>query len=400
MTFSRILVSQALLTMASAFSLWAASYEPTNLAPPKPVREFRGAWVATVGNIDWPSRPDLSVAEQEAELLAILDRAAQLKLNAIIFQVRPACDAMYASPIEPWSEYLTGAMGKRRSRFMIRWRSPSRRHTSAGSNCTRGSIPIAPPIRAQVSHRFESHQQNQAASRSGVMENISGSIRAKRKCRTIRWASSWMSSSATMWMAFTSTITSTRTRNPKVAVQLIFPDDASWKRFGAGGRLSRDDWRRENVNTFIRRVYESIRASKPWVKFGISPFGIWQPGNPPQIKGFDAYSELYADSRKWLANGWLDYFTPQLYWAIEPKEQSFPVLLDWWDHQNPKSRHIWPGINTTRVRSQNAPDDSTSRADTRTIPPGGARVGNRMKSSDKSASRTSNRSAQATSTGA
>src|SRR6185503_13584065 len=112
MTFSRILVSQALLTMASAFSLWAASYEPTNLAPPKPEREFRGAWVATVGNIDWPSRPGLSVPEQKAELLAILDRAAQLRLNAIIFQVRPACDALYASPIEPWSEYLTGAMGK------------------------------------------------------------------------------------------------------------------------------------------------------------------------------------------------------------------------------------------------------------------------------------------------
>ena len=101
MTFSRILAPQTLLTMVSAFSLCAVSYEPANLTPPKPEREFRGAWVATVGNIDWPSRPDLSVAEQKAELLAILDRAAQLRLNAIIFQVRPACDALYASPIEP-----------------------------------------------------------------------------------------------------------------------------------------------------------------------------------------------------------------------------------------------------------------------------------------------------------
>jgi uncharacterized lipoprotein YddW (UPF0748 family) len=148
--------------------------------------------------------------------------------------------------------------------------------------------------------------------------------------------------------------------------EIDFPDEASWKRFGADGKLSRDDWRRENVNRFIRRVYESIKATKPWVKFGVSPFGIWRPGNPPQIKGFDAYAELYADSRKWLANGWLDYCAPQLYWAIEPKEQSFPVLLNWWDGQNPKARHIWPGLNTTRVRSQNATEDSISRTDTRT----------------------------------
>src|SRR5205807_10065901 len=86
---------------------------------------------------------------------------------------------------------------------------------------------------------------------------------------------------------------------------LDFPDDSSWKRFGAGGRLSRDDWRRENVNTFIQRLHQSIKAAKPWVKLGISPFGIWQPGNPPQIKGFNAYEKLYCDARKWLVNGWM-----------------------------------------------------------------------------------------------
>src|SRR5262252_8457514 len=90
----------------------AVTYEPCNTTPPTPVREFRAAWVATVGNIDWPSQKGLSTAEQKAELAALLDRAAQLKLNAIIFQVRPACDALYASSIEPWSEYLTGTMGQ------------------------------------------------------------------------------------------------------------------------------------------------------------------------------------------------------------------------------------------------------------------------------------------------
>ena len=113
--------------------------------------------------------------------------------------------------------------------------------------------------------------------------------------------------------------------------ELEFPDDATWKKYGlASGLFNRDDWRRANVNQFVQSVYQSIKALKPWVKFGISPFGIWRPMNPPQIRGLDAYAKLYADSRLWLANGWLDYFAPQLYWAVEPQEQSFPALLDWW----------------------------------------------------------------------
>src|SRR5207302_90497 len=102
----------SLVLLLGWMHLPAATYQPSRVAAPGPFREFRGAWVATVGNIDWPSRKDLTVPEQKAELVAIMDRAVQLKLNAIIFQVRPACDALYASDIEPWSEYLTGTMGK------------------------------------------------------------------------------------------------------------------------------------------------------------------------------------------------------------------------------------------------------------------------------------------------
>jgi uncharacterized lipoprotein YddW (UPF0748 family) len=123
-----------------------------------------------------------------------------------------------------------------------------------------------------------------------------------------------------------------------------FPDNASWHKYGVGGKLSRDDWRRQNVNEFVELVYKSIKAVKPWVKFGISPFGIWRPGNPSQIRGYDAYQKIYADSRKWLANGWVDYFAPQLYWPVDQREQSFPVLLDWWTQQNPKGREIVSGI--------------------------------------------------------
>jgi uncharacterized lipoprotein YddW (UPF0748 family) len=127
-------------------------------------------------------------------------------------------------------------------------------------------------------------------------------------------------------------------------VTVDFPDDESWKKFGERSGLKRDDWRRENINDFIQRTARTIKVAKPWVKFGISPRGIWRPGNPPQIRGKDAYAVIYADSRKWLVNGWVDYLAPQLYWPIDEKEHSFPVLLDWWTKQNPKQREVFAGI--------------------------------------------------------
>jgi hypothetical protein len=98
-------------------------------------------------------------------------------------------------------------------------------------------------------------------------------------------------------------------------------------------------------------MYQAIKAEKPHVKFGVSPSGIWRPGTPPQIKGFDPYALIYADSRKWFANGWLDYFAPQLYWEIQAPEQSYPVLLKWWSSQNLKQRHLWPGNAVSRLAS-------------------------------------------------
>jgi uncharacterized lipoprotein YddW (UPF0748 family) len=135
--------------------------------------------------------------------------------------------------------------------------------------------------------------------------------------------------------------------------KLEFPDEPSWGRYRTGGgALTRGDWRRENVNTFVRNVYRSIKATKPWVRFGISPFGVFRPGYPAQIVARDMYEELYADSRKWLVEGWCDYYAPQLYWRIEPTAQSYPVLLSWWTQNNPKRRHIWPGLYTSRAVSE------------------------------------------------
>jgi len=130
-----------------------------------------------------------------------------------------------------------------------------------------------------------------------------------------------------------------------------FPDDPSWLRYlGANGALSRDDWRRANVDTLVQAMHRSVKQLKPWVRFGISPFGIGRPDRrPPGIQGFSQYDKLYADVEKWLHNGWLDYLAPQLYWPIERAGQQFPVLLDHWVGENQAQRHLWPGLFTSQL---------------------------------------------------
>ena len=160
-----------------------------------------------------------------------------------------------------------------------------------------------------------------------------------------------MSCDDTTWTVFTSTTISIRTRNSvRTAIEVPFPDSASYARYKRrGGALGLSDWRRHNVDTLVQSLYLRTKALKPWVKVGISPFGIWRPGYPEQIKGFDSHEKLYGDSRRWLREGWIDYYTPQLYWPIAQTAQAYPVLLDWWLGENVKARHIWPGHNASRA---------------------------------------------------
>ena len=335
------------LAAARAAGLATILYVPATMELPVVPREFRAAWVASVGNIDWPSQPGLPVAQQKTELLNILNRAVELHLNAIILQVRPACDALYASKLEPWSYYLTGEMGK----------APQ---------------PLYDPLAFAVA---EAHQrglelhawfnpyrvallaQPQSFSKNSVKQTHPDWV---RRYGSVLWLDPGekdvqeYSLRVVMDVVKRYDIDAVQFDDyfyPYQEKKLDFPDAASWRKYGAGGKLSREDWRRENVNTFVRRTYESIKAAKPWVKFGIAPFGIWEPGFPAQIKGMNAYATLYADSRKWLTNGWVDYWTPQLYWAIDPPETSFPALLEWWNRQNPKHRNIWPGLYSEAVAS-------------------------------------------------
>ncbi|MCK5942202.1 MAG: family 10 glycosylhydrolase, partial [Planctomycetes bacterium] len=131
-----------------------------------------------------------------------------------------------------------------------------------------------------------------------------------------------------------------------------FPDDNSYRAYReGGGTLARDDWRRQNIDTFVERMYRLVHDEKPGVMVGISPFGIARPGVPKGIQaGLDQYGQLYADVPKWLRNGWCDYLSPQLYWPIDQQPQAFAVLLAYWHEQNVKGRAIWPGLYTSKIR--------------------------------------------------
>jgi uncharacterized lipoprotein YddW (UPF0748 family) len=352
----------ALLTLISLVSLFAFADRPSTtgknakkaqvLTPPPLQREFRGVWVATVANIDWPTKPGLSTAQQQAELVKIFDTAASLNLNAIIFQVRPSADALYDSKFEPWSEYLTGRQGRapqpgwdplafaveeahKRGMELHCWFNPYRS--------------LHPAQKGPVADRHISRTHPRVVKSYGKylwMDPGEPEVQQRSLDVMLDVVKRYDVDGIHIDDYFYPY------KEKDSAGNLIpFPDDASWQRYVAsGGKLKRDDWRRKNVDDFIERLYKDIKKEKSWVKFGISPFGIYRPGVPEGIKaGVDQYADLYADALKWYREGWVDYYTPQLYWPIKQTPQSYPVLLDWWMDQNAKGRHLWPGNFTSKT---------------------------------------------------
>ena len=330
------------------------SHKPVKTVVPEAVagvpqagREFRAAWVATVGNINWPGKPGLSNEEQQAEAIVLLDYLQEHHFNAVIFQVRPQADALYKSDIEPWSYWLTGRQGVAPSpfydplEFWIKaahdrglelhvWLNPYRAHHKDGREISDSSI-------------VKKHPELVVQLKEGY------------------W---WMDPSKKEVQDYTASVVRDLVKRydidgvhlddyfypyPEYNNGEDFPDSSSWASYqNSGGKLSRAGWRRESVNTLIERLYKEIKAEKKYVKFGISPFGTWKPGYPSIVEGFSQYDKLYADAKLWLNKGWLDYFSPQLYWPINRMPLSFPILLGWWQQENTLQRHLWPGINVGR----------------------------------------------------
>ena len=307
----------------------AEYYTPANEKPPQLAREFRGAWVATVHNIDWPSSKGLGASTQQSQLRGILDKMAALRMNAVIFQVRPQCDALYQSAHEPWSPWLTGTMGKSPGydplEFCIREAHARGIEVHAWFN----------PFRALTNN-------SQGACSTHVTKRSPG---ITKRFGSMTWCDPASPEARQRAMNAILDVVSRYDVDGVHLDDYFYPYPSGGARFEDGRSPAQ---RRAIIDSFVKGLYDGVKAKKPWVRVGISPFGIWRPGVPSGIEaGLDAYEQLACDSRKWLRNGWVDYLAPQLYWRISPAKQSFPALLGWWREQG--SRPVWPGIATERI---------------------------------------------------
>ena len=344
----------------------ASTIEP----PPAVAREFRAAWISPVDGGEWPSRPGMSDEQQRAELLGTIERAAAVGLNAIVLHVRPASDAMYPTDRAPWSSYLVGANdappsydplayalaeAHRRGLQVHVWFNPFRAAPPNSSRAPVGARAIARRhpewivrygSQQWVDPGFPGARREVLDAMLEVVErydvdgvHLDDYFYPYREERTIR-----------------TRVGKGRRRRTVTRTETIrFDDDASWARHGRASGMERDSWRRENVSQFVATLYREVKARKPEVAVGISPFGIWRPGAAPGVYGLDAYAEIYADSRKWLREGWLDYVAPQLYWVLDGEQQRFRRLDAWWRTENVRARHIYPGLLTMRVASRGSP---------------------------------------------
>jgi uncharacterized lipoprotein YddW (UPF0748 family) len=320
-----------------------------NAAPAIP-REFRGAWVATVANIDWPSKKGLSAAEQQAEALATLARCQQLGLNAVLLQVRTSADALYRSSLEPWSEYLSGTQGvdpgydplafwleqaHARGIELHAWFNPYRARQSAAQSA------LHPNHLSQTQPTWVKSYGKQLWIDPGEPEAAAHTLAVFRDVLS-RYDIDGLHIDDYFYPY---------PEKDAAGNEVDFPDEGSYAKHGDG--LSRADWRRRNVDRLVEAMFKLQRELRPSARLGISPFGIMKPDlRPAGIQGFSQYDKLFADVERWLTEGWLDYLVPQLYWPRAQVPQAFGVLLQRWLELNPAKRHIYAGLYTSRINNE------------------------------------------------
>lgn len=312
-----------------------------------PKREFRAAWIATVSNIDWPSEPGLPAIEQQQQFIQRLDQLKALGCNAVIVQVRPVCDALYDSKLEPWSRYLTGRQGE-------------------------APFPYYDPLVFMIA---ETHKRNMEFHAwfnpyRALMDSKQNPNPPKHVTRThpdwiIKYGGkSYLDPGIPEVREYViNVITDVVKRYDIDAVHLDdyfypyrvanveFGDAKTYAKYGQGA--DKDDWRRNNISLFISLLNTNIKHLKPYVKLGISPFGIWRnndrdPEGSATKGGQTNYDDLYADVLMWMQQGWVDYLLPQLYWEHASHAASFSVLLPWW-YGHCYMRHVYYGLAAYRI---------------------------------------------------
>ena len=319
-----------------------------------PKREMRAVWIATVANIDWPSQRNLSPKAQREEMRNMLDEFARNNINTIVMQIRPTADAFFPSQIEPWSQWLSGKQGTKPSpfydplQFII---------TEAHKRCI--------DVHAWLNPYRVTNTDN--------IEQLSKDhLYFKNRDLFLKYGGKTY---------FNPGLDETREYLNRVVTEIVerydidaihfddyfypyrinneeFPDEATFKKYPRGfAPNKKDDWRRNNVNLVISELQKTIKSIKPWVEFGISPFGVWRnntvdPSGSATRAGVQNYDDLYADILKWLREGSIDYVAPQLYWEIGKKVADYEILVKWWS-ENSYGKNLYTGLYNSQL---NMPD--------------------------------------------
>lgn len=311
-----------------------------------PKREIRAIWIATVGNIDWPSKKGLSSDQQKAEFIRKINMAEQLGFNTLIVQIRPAADALYESSYEPWSMYLSGKQGQppfpyydplkfmieeahKRNMELHALFNPYRALVSSKSNPNPASHPTKKNSDWIIHYEGKSYFDPGNPSAREYILKVMLEVVQKYDIDAVHIDDYFY---------------------PYPSRGKEFGDQSSYAKYGSG--MSKGDWRRNNVNTFISLLNSNIKKIKPHVKFGVSPFGIWRnQGKDPSgsaTNGTSCYDDLYSDVRLWMQNKWVDYMAPQLYWERGHKVADYSTLLDWWA-QNKAERQLVVGLGIYKM---------------------------------------------------
>jgi uncharacterized lipoprotein YddW (UPF0748 family) len=329
-TFCLLLIAHCLLPIA---------------APAQNKPEFRGVWIASVDNIDWPSNKNLNSDSQKAEFIKILDGHKANGMNAMVVQIRPATDAFYPSQYEPWSEWLTGKQGQppmpyydplafmltethKRGMEFHAWMNPYR----AGFNINTSSIAATHITKLHpdwfLTYGDKKYFDPGNKQVQQYVTNIVKDVVSRYDVDAIHFDDYFY---------------------PYRIAGQEFPDNEKYKLCGNG--LSKDDWRRSNVDSIIVMLYRAIKKENTKCQFGISPFGVWRNIDKDPVNGSNTragqtnYDDLYADILLWLKNGWIDYVAPQIYWEFEQKNAPYKTILDWWStHTYSKNCYIGLGI--------------------------------------------------------
>jgi uncharacterized lipoprotein YddW (UPF0748 family) len=319
----------------AATSATAATTAPACTPDPRlPKRQLRAEWIASVVNIDWPSKPGLTAAQQKAELVDWLDEAADDGLNAVVLQIRPTADAFWPSPFEPWSKYLTGSQGA----------SP-------------GYDPLAFAVREAHKRNLELHGWF-----NPYRVSMDTDVQALTPSHPARKHPDWRVSYGGK-LYYDPGVPAARRFVEKAIMHAVrnydidavhfddyfypyptdqrFPDQKSFRKYGGTFPDTAEglaNWRRRNINLLVRELDRKIARTKPWVTFGVSPFAIWRnastdPTGSQTQGGAETYDDLYADTRLWVKKGWVDYIAPQVYWNIGFEVADYAVLTRWWSQQ-------------------------------------------------------------------